>query len=300
MKALLLFSFLAIQYLYLSIPGFAQPRIEVYPLEIWINSCLYNEIQTHQTEIRNTGDEILRWSIEVEFLDDDEAIFEIDRVEGVIEPRDDICFEVVFRDWEIAPGDHRANIHILSNDPENEDVIVTFLVNIRWPPLPPLVLERGWNLVSSPNEGTGGDRDIFQLFYDMIENRSLLMIKDGQGQFYSQYYNYNNIPFWDFHQGYYFKMAEADSFFIYGGPAVPPDTPIQLSSGWNLIAFFAQERVEAPVAFEGIEEVLIMAKDGDGNFYWPEYDFNCMPTLHLGEGYKVFVSEEVELIWNTR
>ncbi len=298
MKRYFLYSVLTFQYLYLLIPGLAQPRIEVDPLELEVNPLWYNEAQLFVINISNAGDEVLRFNIEVEFLDDDEAIFEIDRVEGEIAPGNETETIVGFYDYEIDPGDHRANIHILSNDPDNGDIIVTFFVNIWWPPAPGFMLEPGWRLVSSPNRPSG-NRNIPNLFHYMVENHSLLLIKDGQGRFFSPLWNYNNIPFWDNHQGYYFKMAEADTFFI-DGRAVSPDTLLQLQIGWNAIAFFPQESIEAPVAFRGIERILIMPKDGSGHFYCPEHDFNNIPPLHLGEGYLVKLRESAEFIWNTR
>ncbi|MFH0764897.1 MAG: hypothetical protein V2A61_00605, partial [Calditrichota bacterium] len=67
--------------------------------------------------------------------------------------------------------------------------------------------------------------------------------------------------------------------------------------GWNMSAYFPETEVEAPVAFSNIEEVLLMAKDGSGNFYIPERDFNNMPPLSRGQGYQVKVSADVDLIW---
>ena len=92
-------------------------------------------------------------------------------------------------------------------------------------------------------------------------------------------------------------MAEADTRVIYGDE-VAFDTPIPLRQNWNTIAYFPEDEIEAPEAFENIEEILILAKDGRGRFYYPEIGFNNMRPLRRGQGYKVKVEQDGELIWN--
>lgn len=160
-----------------------------------------------------------------------------------------------------------------------------------------IILNEGWNIYSSYIDHEA--RDIPALFDDLVERGNLLLVKDHAGRFYSPEFEFNNIPFWDFHQGYLIKMAEADTLVVTGEP-VDPETPIHLIGGWSMIAYFPEEEVEAPEAFRNIADALIIAKDGNGNFYYPEENFNNIPALRWGRGYQVKVRVEVELIWNTR
>ncbi|NQT33995.1 hypothetical protein HQ587_02300 [bacterium] len=192
------------------------------------------------------------------------------------------------------PGEFEATLVILSNDPD-EDV---FHIRLRAESVSPSIelnLNPGWNLISSPVDPE--ERDIPTLFAELTEEGSLNMVKDGAGRFYLPEFNYNNIPFWNYREAYLVKMAEGDTLNIFGEP-VDPDAPIPLENGWNFVAYFPEEEVEAPVAFGNIEQVLLIGKDGRGRFYAPVWDYNNMPQLRRGSGYKVYVEEGVVLRWN--
>lgn len=159
-----------------------------------------------------------------------------------------------------------------------------------------VTLTRGWNLISSnidPNV-----RDIQALFSDLVVGETLLIVKDGFGRFYLPTHDFNNIPFWNFRKGYQVKLAEVDTLIISGEP-VDPETPIRLHRGWNLIAYFPEQRLHARDAFANIENQLIIAKDGIGDFFM--YDINLLELwLERGQGYQVKVREDVELVWAVR
>ena len=158
-----------------------------------------------------------------------------------------------------------------------------------------IYLDESWNMASSYVDPV--EPDIPVIFTALVERESVLLVKDGFGRFYSPADNFNNIPYWNFHEGYLVKMSEEDSLVI-AGEEVAPDTPIPLLEGWNMIAYFPEDEIEAPAAFANILDELIIAKDGAGNFYLPAEDFNNMPPLRRGAGYLIKVREEVELVWN--
>jgi len=156
-------------------------------------------------------------------------------------------------------------------------------------------MHEGWNLVSSPF--VPEDRDIEALFSRLVVRRNLIMVKDHNGRFFLPAHDFNNIPHWDVNQGYLVKLNEADNLWI-TGEEVEADRPIPLQEGWSMAAYFPVEEMEAETAFDNIADELIIAKDGDGHFYLPRFNFNNMPPLYRGAGYQVKVSEEVELVWN--
>ena len=225
-------------------------------------------------------------------------------------------------DWD-GPGEHNIHEDPLFIDPDNNDFRLTedspcidtgdpdspedpdgsradigaFYYNHEGPnPVRiSIALAENWNLVSGWIEPSV--RDIQTIFTPLVEREILLFVKDGAGRFYAPEFDFNSIPFWNFREGYLVKMAEADNLTIVGEP-VAPETPIPLQRNWNTIAYFPEEEVEAPEAFANIEQVLIMAKDGEGRFYIPDREFNNMQPLRRGLGYMVKVSEAVELVWN--
>jgi len=157
-----------------------------------------------------------------------------------------------------------------------------------------LSLASGWNIASlhiMPRTV-----EIPELLSPLVDGENLLLVKDFTGRFYNPQYNYNGIPFWDFQQGYQIKM-ERDAELELHGRLVEEDTPISLRQGWSMVAYFPEAEVEAPEAFRSINDVLLMAKDGQGCFYIPEHNFNNMPPLMRGQGYQVKVSQDVDLIW---
>ena len=68
---------------------------------------------------------------------------------------------------------------------------------------------------------------------------------------------------------------------------------ILLSQGWNMIGFSCSENTNALNAFAAIQDKIIIAKDGAGNAYLPDWDFNGIGDLERGYGYLIKVSEEI-------
>ncbi len=152
----------------------------------------------------------------------------------------------------------------------------------------------GWNMVSTnvqpdPNE-------IPELTAGLVENDLLLLMKDGDGRFYSPEFGFCNIPGWNVADGYQIKMDGAGELVLTGEP-VNADDPIQLDIGWSMISYFPREPVDAVVALSGIVEQLLMAKDGDGHFYSPAFGFSNMGDMAEGFGYQVKITEDTELVY---
>ena len=68
---------------------------------------------------------------------------------------------------------------------------------------------------------------------------------------------------------------------------------ITLNNGWNMIGFACSENTNALVAFAAIQDKIVIAKDGVGNAYLPDWDFNGIGDLERGYGYLIKVSEEI-------
>ena len=68
---------------------------------------------------------------------------------------------------------------------------------------------------------------------------------------------------------------------------------ITLNNGWNMIGFACSENTNALAAFAAIQDKIVIAKDGVGNAYLPDWDFNGIGDLERGYGYLIKVSEEI-------
>ena len=157
-----------------------------------------------------------------------------------------------------------------------------------------LELANGWNMVSvyvQPDPD-----DVVEIMTDLVEAESLIMVKNGSGQFYNPQFGFNNIPGWLVEEGYMIKMDGADDLTLAGEP-VPWDHAIELDPGWQMISFYPRQGVEAILALSGIVDVLLMAKDGAGRFYSPAFGFSNMGDMVAGMGYLLKMDEATELIY---
>jgi len=159
-----------------------------------------------------------------------------------------------------------------------------------------LELDDGWNMVSAYVQPDPDD--IIEIMADLVEAGTLVMMKNGSGQFYNPQFNFNNIPGWRIDEGYLIKMDDADELILIGD-AVPPDQPIELEAGWQMISYYPRQDVDAVVALSGIVDVLLIAKDGEGRFYSPPFLFCNMGDMSAGNGYLVKIEEDVQLIYRT-
>lgn len=159
-------------------------------------------------------------------------------------------------------------------------------------------LYRGWRLISFPVIPI--ERDVTELFADLVEDEEHFFLKDSKGRFFCPAYDFNNIPEWEPLQGYLINLrGYYNNITIVGvHHEERMETAIPLSEGWNCVAYLPDFEIPAEIAFQNIREQLILAKDYRGNFYNPENDFCNMLPLRRRQGYYVKVFEDCELVWN--
>lgn len=64
---------------------------------------------------------------------------------------------------------------------------------------------------------------------------------------------------------------------------------IILNQGWNMIAYGCENNINSEIAFSSIIDNIIIAKDGFGNAFLPEWNFNGLGDLQRGYGYQIKV-----------
>ena len=224
--------------------------------------------------------------------------------EIVIQPDEEFELSVTFAPEE--RGDFEGVLTIISNDPLHEETVVSLSGRGGGICVP---LHENWNLISinvSPpqefyeeNDNRGPDVILMtdQLRIDG-NNHHLLLMKDEDGRFYLPAFGFNNIPYWDLTRGYQVKV-DADVEAVYSGEPIPADADIWLDDGWNIIAYFPTYELDARspdyYVLSPIIDALIMAKDNDGRFMLPAFNFSNMPPWRETQGYQVKVDEDVLL-----
>lgn len=158
-----------------------------------------------------------------------------------------------------------------------------------------LHLNFGWNMVSL--NLVPDDDDIRAMMRPLVENGTLMLIKDDHGRFYApDFDDFINIPGWDSAEGYLFRMSADDQVEVLG-EGIAHDEPIDIEEGWQMIAYYPRSEVEVRTALAGVEDNLIIVKNGRGRFYIPEFDFSNIGNMREGEGYQLKAREAGELVY---
>lgn len=174
-------------------------------------------------------------------------------------------------------------------------------------------LVEGWNLCSMnfiPTQdyfiGDSPGPDLPLLFDQLAGDNGesiISRIVDGMGRFYIPDRNFNQIPYWDFGQGYWIKVtAEANPAW----ESIPlnPQRQIDLRQGWNVIPFLPAEPIDASAPdFDVLAPIIDhvqIAKDGYGRFMLPELNYSNMPPWEPGRGYLIRVDQAMEFQYPER
>ncbi len=173
-------------------------------------------------------------------------------------------------------------------------------------------LRRGWNMMSiavdpperyyAPGENRGPDIELMMEQFRIDEDNShLLLMKDESGNFYvpgPEQWHFLNIPYWNLTEGYQVKLNQ-DFVADWQGAVIPADADVPLENGWNTAAYFPTYQLPCDhpdyYAFTSILENLIIAKDEDGHFCLPEFNYSDIPPLSPGKGYQIKVDGDVVL-----
>ena len=159
-----------------------------------------------------------------------------------------------------------------------------------------LDLNLGWNTVSVNVQAEANDIEL--ICTPLVEAGLLEIMKDDEGHFYLPEFGHNNMGGWLVQEGYMMKMSGAADLEI-EGMSVLNDRPIALHEGWQLISYYPNFGVEATLALSDIVGNLVICKDGQGNFYLPEWDYSNIGDMERGQGYFVKMIADDELVYTT-
>jgi uncharacterized protein (TIGR02145 family) len=108
----------------------------------------------------------------------------------------------------------------------------------------------------------------------------------------------NNIGDWVNTEGYLTKMSSADNLII-NGDVINPQTPINLSLGYQMIGYLPEQPLNTEVVFEDILENLEYVRNSDGLMFikigstW----VNSIGFMKPGEGYLVNMIADDVLVY---
>jgi len=115
----------------------------------------------------------------------------------------------------------------------------------------------------------------------------LLIVKDINGSVYMPDIGFNGLGDWDYFQGYNYKMNEARTLSIRGSRIIPELNPLNLSFGWNMMAYLRNTPADVIPVIEAIVEAVIIIKDQVGLAYFPEWGYNGIGNFKPGKAYQI-------------
>ena len=68
---------------------------------------------------------------------------------------------------------------------------------------------------------------------------------------------------------------------------------IDLTEGWNMIGFHCSENTDTEITFSSITNQIIIVKNGLGEAYLPEWNFNGIESMERGYGYSVKIKTSI-------
>jgi hypothetical protein len=148
-----------------------------------------------------------------------------------------------------------------------------------------LELSPGWNLISS--HVAPQDDNLVSVF-SAIES-DLVLVQDENGKTYDPSGS-NDIGTWQPEAGYEVFLDTGRVLTIEGSDVSGTQT-INLSKGWNYIAYLPDTAMPVEDAFSSIQSKLAIVKDGQGDTYVPALGINDIGRLQPGQGYKAFLRE---------
>lgn len=153
-----------------------------------------------------------------------------------------------------------------------------------------LNMSSGWSLISTYIQPENLD---LTLVFSSIES-SVIIIKNNFGDAYLPEWNFNGIGDMIMGQGYQLKLNQEEELIIVGEKLLPELTPIELDSGWNLIAYLRESPANVSSIFQTMpdNDNLIIVKDTYGNAYLPDWDFNGIGDMIPGHGYQLKTNSE--------
>ena len=164
-------------------------------------------------------------------------------------------------------------------------------------------LTLGWNLTSLnvfpsidfyANENAEGP-DIVLMTNQLIDDEGdhhMITMKNQSGQFYLPAFGFNNIPYWNLTEGYQIAV-DRDEILQWSGRPIPSDADIPLRENWNIVAYLPEYPLSASApdfyVISPIRDHVIQAKDTDGRFMLPGFNFSNMLPWQPGQAYMIKV-----------
>jgi len=158
-----------------------------------------------------------------------------------------------------------------------------------------IALNEGWNMISSFVRPK--DLNILTTFGAVSQD--VVIIKNAEGDVAIPSISLNDIGNWNITQAYKVKASSATNLDITCIKVNPSASPIALASGWNMIAYLLDAPSDISTELSSITADLLIAKDGGGNVYIPQFGINGIGNMTPGQGYQLKMTSSTTITYNS-
>lgn len=155
----------------------------------------------------------------------------------------------------------------------------------------------GWSLFSTfiaPD-----DSDISSVLAPIISN--IILAKDNTGLAYLPEWEFNGIGDIQIGQGYQAKTNAETNLTLQGNQILPEENTVELLLGWNILGYLRTQAAPANLVLAQLvaQNNLVIAKNGNGDAYLPQWEFNGIGTMKPGEAYQIKTNMAATFLYNS-
>jgi len=150
-------------------------------------------------------------------------------------------------------------------------------------------LNEGWNMVSTYMDASDLTAE---MFVEAIVDDVIIM-KDNIGSAYLPDWDFDGIGLLNHGEGYQIKTLIEQNLLVNG--EFVSTTNIDLSTGWNMIGVLSQSPQSIEEVLSSCTDLVVIAKDGFGVAYLPQWSFNGIGDMLPGQGYQIKMLSEAQI-----
>jgi hypothetical protein len=155
-------------------------------------------------------------------------------------------------------------------------------------------LEEGSNLVSFPVVPDTAAVDF--IVAEILEE--LTLIQDDMGRYFMPAQEIADLDAWSWEEAYSVNVSAPVTLSVAGVEILPEASPVFLEAEvGNWVPYFQNRTLSVEEAFASVLDHLSRVEDDQARFYQPGDESSTLDSLHVGQGYRVWVTENDTLFY---
>jgi hypothetical protein len=123
---------------------------------------------------------------------------------------------------------------------------------------------------------------------------SINQMRDENGNSYMPNNSVNQLTNYNMSLGYEIFLNSSNTWSIEGANINPTNYSRTLTANrWHIIPVLRTQDIATTTFLSSYGSSILMMKDSDGNIYYPSFSINQIPTVKVGQAYKIYASNTV-------